>query len=150
MNRLDADLKVRLPEYLRNFTLPLAAGQQLTLGNRSSQRRILGREGSLVAHSSTASDLKVRLPEYLRNFTPPLAAGQQLTLGNRSSQRRILGREGSLVAHSSTASRMASCTRGRTWQMACDMRLGQVRLVSNVTESWRVGSIQTEVPVNPR
>src|ERR1019366_10342487 len=73
-----------------------------------------------------------------------------VTLGNRSSRRRISCHEGSLVAHSSRASRMASCTRGRTWRMACDMRLGQVRLVSNVTESWRVGSIQTEVPVNPR
>ena len=50
----------------------------------------------------------------------------------------------------SSASTMASCSAGRIWRMPCAARLGQVRLVSSVTESWRVGSIHSEVPVNPR
>src|ERR1019366_2131972 len=104
--------------------------------------------GSLM--NNLDADRKVRLPEYLRNFTLPLAEGQQVTVGNRSSLADFFGNEGSLVTHSSSASTMASCTRGRTWRMACAMRWGQVRLVSNVTESWRVGSIQREAPVNPR
>src|SRR5271165_7664332 len=45
---------------------------------------------------------------------------------------------------------MASCTCGRTCRIACDARSGQVRLVRSVTESWRPGSIQSEVPVKPR
>ena len=39
---------------------------------------------------------------------------------------------------------------GRTSRMGCELRSGQVRLVSSVTERWRFGSIHSEVPVNPR
>ena len=48
------------------------------------------------------------------------------------------------------ASTMASCTSGRTARIACDERSGQVRLVRSVTDSLRLGSIHSDVPVNPR
>ena len=100
------------------------------------------------AASSTRSSRLHR--SNLRNCTLLLAEGQQASLRNRSSRGEIFRHERSLVAHSASASTMASCTSGRTWRIACDIRFGQVRLVSNVTESWRAGSIHREAPVNPR
>src|SRR5664279_4895700 len=49
-----------------------------------------------------------------------------------------------------SASTMASCTCGLIILMACELRSGQVRLVSSVTLSWRSGSIHKDVPVKPR
>ena len=45
---------------------------------------------------------------------------------------------------------MASCNSGHTCRMARELRSGQMRLLRNVTLSWRSGSIHREVPVKPR
>ena len=79
-----------------------------------------------------------------------LPRGNRLVSEIGRIEGEIVRHERSLVAHFASASTMASCTSGRTWRMACDIRFGQVRLVSNVTESWRAGSIHRDVPVKPR
>jgi len=45
---------------------------------------------------------------------------------------------------------MASWNMGRTCLMAWFAQSGQVRLVSKVIESSRLGSIHSDVPVKPR
>src|ERR1700690_2316103 len=46
--------------------------------------------------------------------------------------------------------RIASCTAGRTCAIFSLSRVGYTRLVSSTTNKSRDGSIQIEVPVNPR
>jgi hypothetical protein len=54
----------------------------------------------------------------------------------------------SMIIHArSSASITASWNCGRTCRIAWFLQLGQVRFVSKVTESWRSGSIHSEVPV---
>ena len=124
-----------------------APGRYGQLGCGPEAPHLLERRFFSAASSTRSSRLR---RSNLRNCTLLLAEGQQASLRNRSSRGEIFRYERSLVAHSSSASTMASCTSGRTWRIACDIRFGQVRLVSNVTESWRAGSIHREAPVNPR
>ena len=63
----------------------------------------------------------------------------------QSSMNQWLNAEGSRPQPSTTP----SATSRRTSRMALFSRVGCTRLVSRMIKSSRVGSIQTEVPVNP-